>query len=305
MTVRRRSKGCQLSKYCEIKGAQIGSPSYNFSHGWQSRGWLPHFVPRFGVVMSKPEWLGMLALGCGAIFGFISGGALGYLLASACLVVGLVLMVASTALGIDRKPGASSSTDKSKTHLLVLLKEVHARPQKSGKFQEISSPDQAGLQFEVFVHCWLVNDTDERLGIADTRLSMTKPDGTPVTLDRITGDMDSWRLGRLRDELDTWGVRYLQAAQESMPELRAQDPLEGGSTRQGWIHVRAEGITPAELKNANVELEVIDSHLQSHIGAAKGPHPIPGRVWPFRQEPKTAAVPQIALPPDAPHPSLG
>jgi hypothetical protein len=256
--------------------------------------------------MAKPEWLGLAVLGCGAIFGFALGGTLGLAIASACLIVGLVLFVASEALSHGKKPATPAVSEQPATHILVLLKEVHVRPQRAGKFQEISDPNQDGLQFEIFVHCWLVNDTDEQLGIAAVKMSLTSPGGMPVLLERIGGDLESWRLGRLRDEVDSWGVRYLQAGQESLAELRTEEPLNGGSTRQGWLHLRAEGLTPGQMKNAKLELEVVDSHLRSHLGDVNGPHQIPGRIWPFRVE--TAALPSsnvVTAVPDAPRPALG
>jgi len=255
--------------------------------------------------MSKPEWLGLALLGCGAVFGFLLGGAFGVAFACVCLVVGLVLFVASEALGTKRKSADLKTSPESHTHLLVMLKEVHARPHRAGKFQEITGPNQMGLAFEIFVHCWLVNDTDDRLGITSVRLTLTKPGGTPVLLERMCGDLNGWKLGRLRDELDSWGVRYLQAAQESMAELRWEDPLEGGSSREGWLHLRAEGLTPEEINNARLELEVIDSHMASHVGKVTGPHQIPGRVWPFRTEAAAMAPTPMVAPPDAPTPSMG
>ena len=254
--------------------------------------------------MSKPEWFGLALLACGALFGFLLGGAFGVAVACVCLVIGLVLLVASEALGTKRKadPEAPSQAN---THLLVLLKEVHARPHRAGKFQEISGPCQTGLEFEVFVHCWLVNDTDDRLGITTIRLTLTKPCGTGVLLERVCGDLGNWKLGRLRDELDSWGVRYLQAAQEPMSELRWEDPLEGGSSREGWLHVQVDGLTPAEMQNARLELEVVDSHMTSHVGQVLGPHQIPGRIWPFRPEAAPVANISMAAEPGTPSPSLG
>ncbi len=239
-----------------------------------------------GVAMKNPEWLGLAVLACGAVLGFALGGTLGLAIACGCLVVGLVLLVASEALGTKRKTADAITTAPSPTHILVLLKEVHIRPQRTGKFQEVSDPNQTGLQFEIFVYCWLVNDTDDRLGIAGIRFALTKAGGTPATLERVGADLGNWRLGRLRDELDTYGIRYLQAAQEPMSELSTEEPLEAGSTRQGWVHLRVEGVTPAEIKNARLEFEVIDSHMGTHIGKVPGPHPIPGRVWPFRAQPE-------------------
>ena len=239
--------------------------------------------------MSKSKSLGLIVLGCGAAFGFIWGGPFGLALAAACLVVGLVLFVAAKALGSEGRAIPSHRLKQPRTQILVLVKEVHARPQRAGKFQEIREPDQTDLQFEIFAHCWLVNDTDERLGITSMQVSLSKPGGTPSGLQKVPGDLKNWRLGRLRDELDPWGVRYLQAAQEPMVELSTDEPLEGGSSRQGWLHLRVENITPAEMKNAAVELEVIDSHLRTHAGSAKGPHQLPGRVWPVQVDDGKAA----------------
>jgi hypothetical protein len=239
--------------------------------------------------MAKPEWIGLAVLGCGAVFGFLFGGAFGLALAGICLVVGLVFLVASEALGTKRRSADPQTPAHSDTHLIVQLKEVHARPQRAGKFQEIADPNQSGLEFEVFVNCWIANDTDEHLGITTTRLTLTKPGGSPVLLAQVSNDMQNWKLGRLRDELDPWGVRYLQAEQETMATLRTEEPLEGGASRQGWLHVRVEGLTPKEMQSARVELEVIDAHMASHIGESKGPHQIPGRIWPFRAE-KTGTV---------------
>jgi len=255
--------------------------------------------------MSKPEWFGLALLGCGAVLGFLLGGAFGVVFACVCLVVGLVLFVASEALGTKRKAADPEAPSQANTHLLVLLKEVHARPHRDGKFQEITGPHQTGLEFEIFVHCWLVNDTDDRLGITTIRLTLTKPGGTPLILERVCGDLSSWKLGRLRDELDSWGVRYLQAAQEEMSELRWEDPLEGGSSRQGWLHVRVDGLTPAEMRNARLELEVVDLHMARHVGQVLGPHQIPGRIWPFRRETAPAASMPMASDSGAPSPSLG
>jgi hypothetical protein len=97
----------------------------------------------------------------------------------------------------------------------------------------------------------------------------------------------------------------LQAEQETMSELRTEEPLEGGSSRQGWLHVRAEGLTPNEIQNARLELEVIDSHLASHVGELKGPHQIPGRVWPFRHEQPSLRTASAAPTSDVVGPSLG
>jgi len=249
-------------------------------------------VRLLGVAMSKREWFGLAVLGLGSLFGFLLGGMFGLGLAAVCLVIGLVLVVASTALGSPHSttPSAGSS---SKTSLLVLVKEVHARPQRFGKFQEIHNLDQSDLQFEIFVHCWLVNDTDQPFGVPRIQVSLTRSDSSTVVLQQLCGDLNTWSVGRLRDELDCFGVRYLQAASEKMTELDLTDPLEGGATRQGWLHLQAQGLTPKQLRDSSITLTIFDAAGQTHIGIANGPHQVPGRIWPLTgRQAKLPSVPE-------------
>jgi hypothetical protein len=258
--------------------------------------------------MSKPEWFGLAILGAGAIFGFVAGGPVGLALSAVCLIVGLVLCVASVALGITRrKPTAHqhSSSVHEKSPVLVLVKEVHARPQHNGKFQEIRDLNQADLQFEIFVRVWLINDTDQHLGIKLLQLSITKPDGAILLPELVFGDLGGWRFGRLKDEPDSSGVHYLHAAHEHMPELGTSEPLQGGETREGWLHFRTQNITPAQIKNAIIEVSVKDDQDGTHLGCAHGPHHVPGRVWPFQGDHlRPAAEVQHTSRNQAPRPSV-
>jgi hypothetical protein len=166
------------------------------------------------------------------------------------------------------------------TPVLVLVKEVHARPQRDGKFQDIADPAQTDLQYEVFANCWLVGEASVPVAITELQLALRKADGSAVGMERVSGDLQNWRLGRLRENLDSEGLRYLQAAQEEMSELDVTEPLQGGVARAGWLHCRLQNITPAEFKAASLELTVKDSLGRVHLGVARGPHHVPGRVWP-------------------------
>jgi hypothetical protein len=190
-------------------------------------------------------------------------------------------------MGTKKNPISSPapSSIQAKAAVLVLAKDIHVRPQRGNKFQEISDANQADLEFEVFAHGWMVNVTDEPLGITELQFSLRTGEGSTVTLQRTPGDLANWRLGRLKDELDSWGVRYLQAAQEQMSELDSTGALQGGVAREGWLHYHVQNVTPAQITNGIFELSVKDSRGRTHIGSAKGPHRVPGRVWPFR--PKT------------------
>jgi hypothetical protein len=233
--------------------------------------------------MLKPERLGLIVLACGAVVGLIIGGPFGLALAAVCLVVGLVLLVTTEAMGTrHKKPEIPAGANQPKSQVLFLVKEVHARPQLGGRFQEVRDPNQTDLQFEVFANCWLVNDTDEPLVLKGLRMWLRRSDGTDISLRRIIGDLEGWRLGRLRDDVDTSGLHYIHAAQETMSELDLKEPIQGGVAREGWLHFRVQSVSPSELKQAPITVSVQDSRGRIHVGSAKGPHQVPGRVWPFK-----------------------
>jgi hypothetical protein len=234
-------------------------------------------------MMLKPERLGLIVLACGAVVGLIIGGPFGLVLAAVCLVVGLVLVVTTEAMGTSRKkPEIPTGDNQPKSQVLILVKEVHARPQLGGRFQEIRDPNQTDIQFEVFANCWLVNDTDEPLVLTGLRMWLRRSNGMDVSLKRIVGDLEAWRLGRLRDDVDTSGLHYIHAAQETMSELDLKKPLQGGVACEGWIHFRVQNVSPSELKQSPITVSVRDSRGSIHVGSAKGPHQVPGRVWPFK-----------------------
>jgi hypothetical protein len=114
--------------------------------------------------MSKPRLFGLVVLGTGCPVGLI--------FAAVCLVVGLVLLVAYEAMESKLKcnePKTVTSAGPT-TPVLVLVKEVHARPQRDGKFQEVSAPNQSNLLFEVFANCWLVSQASLPVAITELQL---------------------------------------------------------------------------------------------------------------------------------------
>jgi hypothetical protein len=225
--------------------------------------------------MSKTKLAGLLVFGVGAVLGIYIGGQAGLGVVAVALVIGFGLWFSSEARGI------SGPSVAPKPRILVLLKEVHARPQRNGRFQEIKEPNEPGLEFEVFVNCWLLNESDFAIGIADkVELSLKPADGSISLGKRIAGDLESWRLGSLvRDE---WDAEIIHPRQEQIIELSTEKPLECGLPRQGWLHFRFEGLSPAALKNGELRLSIQDSFSNTHSGLATGPvRHLPGRIWPF------------------------
>ena len=232
--------------------------------------------------MTRTERLGLVVLAIGGALGVIvGGGPVGLIFAAICLVVGFVLFVASEARGTGKGPTGARTPGPGlqKTRILVLVKEIHARPEKSGRFHEIRDPGEPDLEFEVFASCWLVNETDLPLKvIEEPQLTVTTSDGSTRVAEPIKADLKKWRLGSLVK--DPWDADIVRAAQEPMAELDTGEPLECGVPRQGWLHFRIRNLSPSEFMTAGMELSITDSQLCTHVGTAKEPRHLPGRVWP-------------------------
>ena len=231
--------------------------------------------------MSKTRRLGLGILAVGAGLGFVAGGAPGLAFAAVCLVVGFVMFVVSEARGTTQKDAAQKSERVRETaRVLVLLKEVHARPQRNGKFQEIGNTDELGLEFEVFLNCWLLNETDLPLQIVEPiQLTIGARDGSRKVGERVSTDMENWRLGSLVK--DEWNTDKVRAVQEKLSELHTADPLECGVPRQGWLHFRFRDVRSSDFRVGPMELIVKDAMSSTHVGRASGPRHLPGKVWPY------------------------
>ena len=149
--------------------------------------------------MSKTKRLGLVTLTIGGVIGFVIRGIPGLVLAAVCLVVGLVMLVLSEARGTRTKVAEQKNERvREVAQVLVSLKEIHARPQRNGKFQEIGAADETVLQFEVFLNCWLLNESDLPLQIVDPiRLTIRASDASCKFGERVSSDLGNWR---------SWGI---------------------------------------------------------------------------------------------------
>ena len=125
--------------------------------------------------MWKLRIFGFAVIGLGAVSAYLHGGTGGILFACACLIVGLVLMVASEARGLVSKPGGAQANpgERKQVEIMVLVKgEVHVYPQRDGKFQEINDLNQSGFEFELFIYGWLVHGGELVVGNDDLYLTL-------------------------------------------------------------------------------------------------------------------------------------
>jgi hypothetical protein len=162
---------------------------------------------------------------------------------------------------------------------MVAIKDVHARPHQNGRFRAIHDPDQPDLELEVFLKCWLVNETDVPVNIESVHLELKSPDGSSRIAERICGDCERWQLGALEEEWDEWDMR-LRIAMEGVSELDTILPLECGLAREGWLHFQLRNVTPAEFRSSPMQISLKDSLAQTHVASASGLRHLPGRIWP-------------------------
>jgi hypothetical protein len=250
--------------------------------------------------MSKHYLLGLAILAVGAGIGLFIGGALGLGIAASCLVMGLVYLMESQARRTRSVGAQATRPAHQKTEVVFLIKEIHVRPQIGGRFRELVDQKHVRFDFEVFLFCWLVNQTELPLRIMEgPQLTLRRPSAPFVNAERVIGDMDRWRLGKLNQQLDSSDLLVLRAAQESISEFDTQSSLDCGVPRKGWFHFRVQ-MTAEDFKASTVELSLTDSLSNFHVSTLSGPRHMPGRIWPFVPPipnlPKTDTYPGTPLP---------
>ena len=219
-------------------------------------------------------------MGAGAVLGIFLGGPLGLVVVVLCLIFGFGLWFASEAKGV------SGPVTSLKPRILVLLKDVQVRPQKAGKFHELEEPNETGLEFETFVHCWLLNESDVPVAITEEpQLSLRIGEASIRIAERVRGDLEKWRLGSLVQ--DEWDPEIVHTHQEQMAELNLEKQLDCGVPREGWLHFRFVDVTAHQLKNSELCLSIKDVFSNNHEGLATDPvRHLPGSVWPILPSPR-------------------
>jgi len=244
-------------------------------------------------------------LGLGAVFGYLIGDWWGLAFASVCLIVGLMLVVASEARGLapKRADTKANSADRTRARVLVQVGEPHAVPYRDGIFQETDDLNRTDLELNVFINCWLLNETNLSVRIDDLQLTLKTADGSLRIAERVAGDLKNWGLIKVEKvegpnvyEVESASQWELDLANEKVRRTRAgiveldtSSPLECGVPREGWLHFRMLNTTPSEFKTRPLELSVKDSFSHTHAAVVGGVRHLPGSVWPI-----PAASPSVA-----------
>jgi hypothetical protein len=156
------------------------------------------------------------------------------------------------------------------TKILMLVRDAHAR----------ALPENDS-DFDIFLNVWVTSETEFDVGIKEFQLTLTALDGSAKPAERISGDLEKWRIGKEREESDMWDT-YVQTSRENVPELNAAEPLRVGIPRDGWLHFRLRNLAPEEFRTQPMGLSLLDSLSHIHVSLVTCPRHLPGKVWPRR-----------------------
>jgi hypothetical protein len=207
--------------------------------------------------------------------GFILGGRAGII----CGVIGLLIgggwlawIIASSAK--HDEPGEVGSAEaysaQEETKILMLVRDAHAR-----------ALPESDSDFDIFLNVWVTSETEFDVGIKEFQLTITASKGNAKPAERISGDLDKWRVGKEREESDMWDT-YVQTSRENLAELNTTDPLRVGIPREGWLHFRLRNLAPEEFRSQPMGLSLTDSLSHVHVALVTCPRHLPGKVWPRR-----------------------
>jgi len=233
--------------------------------------------------MSKLGVIGCGLIALGALFAYFHDNNQGVLIASLCLIAGLVVIVASEARGLISKTRGARA--RRQPQILVLAKgDVHVYPHHNGRFREAPDPNQTDLTFEIFMQCWLVLGSEVSLRIDDVQLALTGPDGSAKTAERTPGDLKNWLLTEV-EKVSESGSDWKKGAPRTtplrLPEFDTVAPLQCGAAREGWLHFQIRDTTPSDLQNGSLELSITDSLSHVHPAAPIRVRRLPGSIHPI------------------------
>lgn len=223
--------------------------------------------------MAKPWIVGFGVIALGGLFACFHDDTKGLVVASLCLIVGLVVIVSSEAHGLVSNPrGAGAQAGGGKqAQILVLVKgDVHPYPHCDGRLQEAPHPATRDVAFEVFMQCWLVLGSELSLGINDLQLTLQGSDGSTRTGERTVGDLNNWLLAEAEKVSETgsdWKRGTARTTPLKLSEFDTVAPLKCGEAREGWLHFHIRNTTPLELQTGSLELSIKDSSSHVHTAA--------------------------------------
>jgi hypothetical protein len=223
-------------------------------------------------MLSRAKWFACTLITLAVIAGFFIGGLTGVIGAIICFGLGAWYLGSRSKLKIKIKTDHQEvqpilaqppATPKQPTEVLVTVKEIHAYSPSAIGHVDLAKDQK--VDFEVFVHAWLVSETETPVQIKDAQLQIRNSQG-PISAERIAGDLEKWYLDYDKEESDMWDT-HVERVRERLAELNTTGALECGMTREGWLHFRVRAISPSEYQSAEVELYIEDSSSGRHVGS--------------------------------------
>jgi hypothetical protein len=223
-------------------------------------------------VTSRTKWLAGTLMTLGVVSSLFIGGRVGVIAAVLCFTAGLGYLGSQFHFKIKAKQLPTSKQGQTllepdvereePTDILVTVKAAYAYSPDVGPDNGDSANRK--LDLDVFLHAWLVSESETALGVKNCQLKITTSQGS-IEAERISGDLDRWCLDTDKEESDMWDTHF-ERVRERLVELNTSAALETGAPREGWLHFRVRSITSAECNSATMELVVEDSLSVANVG---------------------------------------
>jgi len=232
-------------------------------------------------VLSRVKWLASTIITLAVIAGFFIGGLFGVIGAITCFGLGSWYIASRAKFTIrrdqtERQPllDQSQPAPERSSELLVMVKEVHAySPSAIGS---AVPSNNSKTDFELFIHVWLVSQTEMAKQIKDAQLRI-RDSPAPISAERIVGDLDKWYLDSDKEKSDMWDT-YFERVRERLVELNMAKLIECGVPVEGWLHFRVRNISPSEYTAARMELCIDESSSVTHVGIVNSTRYLSGQA---------------------------
>ena len=229
-------------------------------------------------MISKAQWFAHSIVWLAVASGLFIGGRAGLVVAGLCFTVGVGLLGTSFGHIIKRNHTQPSKVVAPQaTEVVVGIKGIHAYSQNGENLRELEDSNQPNSELDLFLHVWLVSETETDLGIKDCQLKIKAADGSVRSAERIHGDLHNWHIDMDKEETDLWDT-HIERVRESLHELDTGQALRCGAPREGWLHFVVRNITPGDYKTGPMEFSVEDSLAVASVGMVNCSRYLSGKV---------------------------
>lgn len=138
------------------------------------------------------------------------------------------------------------------------------------------TPDFSDYTFNLylFVEVWVANQKEVLTTVKEWKLTISS-NGQKVQTEQLS-DISQWHQ-HIKVKEEQHGFHVIRDVRNRL-EIFSERPLQHGIAAQGWVCFTAREVREALLRNAVLELTIVDSFGRSHSVTSRGPWPCKGDV---------------------------